>query len=164
MGLHKGWLEKYTPKALRRRLKHLPLSAQEREKKRAGDALRKRQSREMHRDELRARIRLESASCADVDWLKRFVVEVPERPGCWIWKGPWSQCHATAKPAVYRGECGFMYADRAMWAALERPGLIKRHYLKTTCGHIDCIGPDHLYVTNQTLETARKNLAAEGAL
>lgn len=151
----KGWRTKYTPKALRRRLRFLPESAAEREAKRVNDMLRKRRSRETRRDELREHKRIQSAACADLEWLLRFTVEVPERPGCLVWKGPWAPSRNKAKPVVRRFEYGEMYADRAMWAALGRPGLVKRHYLKTTCGHPDCIGPEHLYLTNQTLERAR---------
>lgn len=158
MGTSKGWGEKYTSKGLRKRKTFLPLSAAEQEEKRKAAAKRKKLSRERRRDELREITRTQSASCADIEWIKRFVVEVPERPGCWIWKGPWRVSHSKSKPVVKRGEYGSMNADRAVWHALQRPGLIKRNYLCTTCGHPDCVSPEHLYVTNQTLERARKNL------
>ena len=161
MALHKGWLAKYTPKTLKRRVASLPLSIAELEKKRADAALRKRKSREAMREDFRDRMRRESAACADLLWLRRFIVETDDRPGCWIWKGPWERSFEKAKPLVRRYEYGKMFADRAMWAALERPGLIKRSYLATKCGHDDCISPDHLYVTNTTLERARKNVSRE---
>lgn len=157
MARHKGWRTKYTAKALRTRLKFLPLSAAEREKKRKDKA----RARELHRDESREKRRRESASCADLAWLQRFVVEHPSRPGCWIWTGPWLLSRNKPKPCVRRGERGEMHADRAMWAALERPGLVKRNYLRASCGHDDCIAPEHLVLTNQTLERARKNMAVE---
>jgi hypothetical protein len=52
-----------------------------------------------------------------------------------------------------------MLADRAMWLALGRTGLVKPHYLRTSCGDPGCIAPDHLFVTNQTLERARAALS-----
>lgn len=129
------------------------------DKKRRYDRLYKRRKRRENRDKVREQYRIDCARCIDVNYLKKFVREDPSRPGCWIWTGKFTSSWSRILPEVRRGQYGSMLADRAMWLALGRGGLVGKNRPTTSCGHLDCIAPEHLTLTNPTLERARKALA-----
>ncbi len=106
--------------------------------------------------EYREKLRTQALSCADLEWILRFVRKDEARPDCWCWDGPWTSSHFGAKPVVRRGEYGKMQATKAVWLALGRDNFELPHFLKTTCGFFDCVSPEHLFLSSITLERARK--------
>lgn len=148
------------PKRVRKLKKKLPPTQAQIERRREVNRQAKKRAYNAQRDTIQERFKNENASCADLDWILRFVAYDDERPGCWVWRGPWATWFQSVKPTVRRGAYGKMPADKAVWKALERPGLVNRNYLKTTCGWDDCVSPEHIYATNATMERARKIMAA----
>ena len=103
---------------------------------------------------------IELFECTTLDNILRFVEVDPARPDCWVWAGPWmhSAFGKSAKPMIKLTE-SYMFADKAVWLMVGNKPLKKGQFLKTKCGHKDCVSPLCLYCTNLVLERARKALA-----
>lgn len=120
--------------------------------------LAKRRQRAEKAEILQRQRHIDNLACVDLEKIKRNVRHDPERPGCWIWNGRFVASFSRVKPYLSSGQYGGMHADRATWLALGND-LARKEYLRTRCGHGDCVSPDHLYKTNQSQERALKALA-----
>lgn len=128
-----------------------------RAQRRKAAAKQKRLFRATHAESIAKQRLIEMAACCDLELLTKHTNQDDvARPGCWVWQGAFSTRWTSVKPVVRVGEYGLMAADRAMWIALGRAGLVGRNFLRTTCGHDDCIAPEHLFVTNLLQHRARK--------
>lgn len=147
---------------LPRKMKRSSLAAltdeQKAKRRKAQNAVYKRREREANKAKVAAKTKLDNERCCNVDYLQSFTVLDPSRPGCWVWTGKFMPSWYRAIPRVTAGQYGRMSAARAMWIALDRKGMFGKNVPKTSCGHDDCIAPDHLYLSNPSMERARAAL------
>ena len=144
----------------KKRVKDLTREERKARRIRLNAAYKKRIRRE-RRAEVAAQRKIDNARCVDLDKLRSLTVQSADRPGCWIWTGPLGLSWNRVVPRIHCGQYGSMMAARAMWLALGRSGLGKKHTLRTSCGHYDCVAPDHLYLSHPSAERAREALDAQ---
>jgi hypothetical protein len=149
------------PRPLKKRKRKLTRKQQaERAKRRknAQNALSKRKARASP-EAVRKQRELDNARCVDIEALRAKCTTSEDRPGCWIWAGRHLASWGVPKPIMTAGQYGRMVATRAMWKALGRRGLENpRNYVKASCGHDDCIAPEHLTLTSYYRELAKQAL------
>lgn len=131
--------------------------AQKRKKRRYNTQYKQRQRLAMKPAILEQR-RVESAMCINEERLRENCESDEKRPGCLIWTGKFRAVWSRIKPYAFHGQYGMMDAQRAMWLALGHTGLSGvgggANFLKTRCGHDDCIASEHLYLTNTVQQRA----------
>ncbi len=108
------------------------------------------------REEKRAMRKADLARCCDLDWL-RSMCEVDPKTGCWHWQGPWRRVFEQARPEARRGTFGSMDARRAAFLASRGKAIPAHCWVRGSCGHEDCLAPDHLRLLNQALVSAEQN-------
>jgi hypothetical protein len=103
----------------------------------------------------RARYRADMARCASLPLLESRVDK--QADGCWVWTGLMEDSWERILPVIRQGEA-CMYADRAMWLAVHGKPVPRVTWLGRTCGRLDCIAPDHLFLENRLTRRARQRL------
>lgn len=149
-----------------RRLKHKSrdklTDEQKLERKRAMNRLRQKKRREMFStQELRERTRQDSARCYRWEAILPHVDKDPET-GCWVWRGTFENAWGhRVRPVVRAGWRGKAFADHVVLCLHRGAPLPPRCFVRSSCGRIDCVSPEHLLVSNSSVERAKRRLAHE---
>ncbi len=107
--------------------------------------------------ERRAQRIADEAKCYDMARLEPHIDRQPD--GCWIWRGPYQTVFGQPRPLVRAGEQGKQRADQVMHYLVTRELLPHGCFLAKTCGKVECVAPEHMVVSNRSVENAKRRLA-----
>lgn len=129
------------------------------ERTRVMNALRQKRVRaKLGKEGRRARKAQEDARCYRWEAILPHVVKEPET-GCWIWTGSFQRTFSRIRPVVRAGLLGKQYADTVVACLHRQKPIPPRCFVRTSCGRIECVSPEHILVTNQSVERAKRRLA-----
>lgn len=131
------------------------------ERKRAiARAIRKRYQKKLGKAERRKRRERDDARCYAWEAVLPHIDKQDD--GCWIWTGHFQMTYGQRpRPIVRKGSYGKQFADNVVSCLHRKAPLPPGCFLRRSCGRMECVSPEHLLVTNQSVERAKGRLAHE---